>query len=79
MGVIMQIPLDKEFQLYKCMKVFTNTVQKVQQYNKDTNIVDIPEFCKMPEDRITTKADQYVTRLINENRLDDEFKKIINV
>lgn len=75
----MEISLEKEFQLYKCMKVFTKTVQKAEQYNKDEGVVDIPEFCKMKEDRITTKADQYVARLINKNRLDDEFNKLYNV
>lgn len=75
----MQIPLEKELTLYKCMKVFNNTVSKIEQYNKDNGVVDIPEFAKMPEDKLTTKADQYVNRLINENRLDDEFNKLYNV
>lgn len=75
----MEISLEQEFKLYKCMKVFNNTISKIEQYNKDNDIVDLPEFCKMPEDKLTTKVDKYVTRLINENRLDDEFNKLYNV
>lgn len=70
--------LEKEFTLYKAMRVFDNAVQRVEQLNNDLGIVDIPEFAKMPEDRITTKADNYVTMLLKENRLDEEFKKIFN-
>lgn len=70
--------LEKEFTLYKAMKIFNHLVNKITQYNRDLGIVDIPEFVKLPEDRITTQADNYVTRLINENRLDTEFAKIMN-
>lgn len=75
----MEISLEKEFQLVKTMRVFNKVVEKIEQYNRDNDVIDIPEFCKRKEDRITTKADQYVTRLINENRLDDEFNKLYNV
>jgi len=72
-----EMELEKEFTSYKVMRVFDNAVQRTEQMAADLNQVDIPEFAKMPEDRITTKADNYVAMLINENRLDTEFKKIL--
>lgn len=70
--------LEKEFTWYKAMKIFNHSVNKIMQYNRDLGIVEISEFSKLPEDRITAQADNYVTRLINENRLDTEFAKIMN-
>jgi hypothetical protein len=68
--------LEKEFQFIKAFTVFKKTVEKLSQYNEDTQGVDIPEFCKMYEDRITTQADRYVTRVINEGRLNEVFMEI---
>lgn len=75
----MKRTLEQEFQAFKIQKVWDNTVKRVNQYNLDNGSVDIPEFCKMPEDRIATEADTYVKRLLDENRLDEEFNKIISV
>lgn len=75
----MERTLEKEFILYKCMKVFEYTVNKINKYNKDLGIIDLPEFAKLPQDTINHQADMYIVKLIKENRLDDEFKKIINV
>lgn len=73
----MEISLEKEFQLVKTMRVFNKVVEKLEQYNKDSGEVDIPEFSKMPEDKITTKADRYVTQLINSGRLDEVYNKFV--
>lgn len=75
----MSIPLEKEFRAYKAAKVFAKIVEKLEMYNTTVGIVDIPEFCKLPEDKLTTRADLYVTKLINENRLDEEFCRLYNV
>lgn len=73
----MEITLEKEFQLVKTMKVFNKVVEKLEQYAKDAGEIDIPEFSKMPEDKITAKADLYVTRLLNEGRLDEIYDEIV--
>ena len=70
--------LDKEFISYKIMRVFDNAMQQAQQMNTDLGIVDLPEFCKPIEDKLTTKADNYVAMLIRENRLDEAFNKVLN-
>lgn len=64
-----QLSLERELTAVVAMWVFNYTVEKIRQYNKDTDVIDIPEFLKLPEDKIITKADQYVTRLIREGRL----------
>ncbi len=78
-GVIMKMTLEKEFVACKAARVFFKVVENLEQYNTTIGIVDLPEFCKPQEDKITTQADQYVTRLINENRLDEEFCRLYNV
>lgn len=64
---------------YKVSKVFFKTVENLENYNTTLGIIDIPEFAKLPEDKITTKADQYVTRLINENRIDDVYCQLFGI
>lgn len=73
----MEISLEEEFELVKAMKVFNKMIEKMEQYLKDSPDVDIPEFCKMPEDRISARADRYVTRIIDEGRLNEVYNKII--
>jgi hypothetical protein len=68
--------LHEEFRLYKAYKVFTNTLEKIKQYNEDIGVIDIPEFCKPEEDKLTTLADLYTTKIINDGRLDEEFNKL---
>lgn len=75
----MQISLEKEFELAKGMIIFNKVVENITQYNKDLGIVDIPEFSKMPEDTITHQADLYLTRIIQEGRLDEVYNKLLNV
>lgn len=76
---MMERTIEQEFQAFKIQKVWDNTVNLVTRYNLDIGNVDIPEFAKMPEDKISYQADMYVKRLIEENRLDDEFNKLLNV
>lgn len=75
----MKMTLEKEFQLVKTMRVFNKVVEKIEQYSKDIPEVDIPEFCKLPEDRIAARADRYVAQIITEGRLDEVYNKIVNV
>lgn len=75
----MQRTLEQEFQALKIQKVWDNTINRVNKYHLDIGSVDIPEFAKLPEDKISYQADIYVKRLIEENRLDDEFYKLLNV
>lgn len=70
--------LEEEIILYKMIRVFDDAIQRAQQMNKDLGVVDLPEFCKPIEDRLTTKADNYVAMLIRENRLDEAFNKVLN-
>lgn len=75
----MKITLEQEFELLKTMRVFNKVLENIQQYNKDMNIIDIPEFCKLPEDKITTQVDKYVCRVIAEGRLNEVYNKLINL
>ncbi len=63
------LSLEREFTAVVAMWVFNHTVKKIKQYNKDMEVIDIPEFLKLPEDKIVTKADQYVANLIREGKL----------
>lgn len=67
------LTLEKELRGIIAWRVFQGTIKKMMEYNKIINPVDIPEFQKSYEDRITTKADLYVTRLIEENRLNEVY------
>ena len=65
--------MEKEFEKEIAKRLYHYTIQKQEQYNKDNDIIDIPECYKLFEDKITTKAANYVNRLIAENRLHEVF------
>lgn len=69
--------LEKEFKkfadLYKAKAVF----EKILQYYRDLNEVDIPEFCKLPEDKLTYRADIETVRIIKDGKLDELYNKIL--
>jgi len=73
----MEISLEKEFQFTKAFRVFRKVCEKLSNYENDSPEIDIPEFCKMSEDKIEARADRYVTRIINEGKLDEVYNKII--
>lgn len=65
--------MEKEFEKEIAKRIYHYAIQKQKQYNKDNDIIDIPEFHKLFEDKITTKAANYVNRLIAENRLHEVY------
>lgn len=67
--------IDEDWRNFKANYIYKKCIEKIQQYNRDMEIVDIPEFCKQKEDRLDYQAGVYVDRLISENRLDEEFTK----
>ncbi len=62
---------EKEFEIAKIMLLFDKTIEKIKQMKSDLGVVDIPEFCKLPEDKDSAKADRFITQLRCEGRLDD--------
>ena len=70
------LSLEEEFKAVVAMRVFNHTVKNLRQYNKELDLIDVPEFAKLPEDKIIKKADVYVTRLIQEGKLYKAFCEI---
>lgn len=68
-----------EFQFMQEIKkrVYNYTLAKMEQYNKDAGVVDIPECYKLHEDKLTTKVAAYVDRLVEEGRLYEVYTKEI--
>ena len=70
MGVI---NMEKEFTRLIASRIYHGAIKKAQQYNKDNHIVDIPEHCKMFEDKLTTRAGWYVDLIIKQGRLNEVY------
>ena len=71
-----QLSLESEFKAVVAMHVFDHEVERLRQYNKELDAIDVPEFAKLAEDKIITKADKYVTRLIREGKLFQAYLEI---
>lgn len=67
------LTLEQELQTLIAWRVFQGTIKKMIEYNKVVQPLDIPEWLKPNEDKITTKADEYVSRLIDEKRLNEVY------
>ena len=70
--------LEQEFskyaKLYKAKILFEKALQYYNDLNFDT--VDIPEFCKLAEDKNEHKADKEVCRIIEQGDLDKMYNKL---
>lgn len=53
-------------------KKITSIENKMKEYQKtiESTIVDIPEFCKMKEDKFQTFIDNQINKMIRDNTLD---------
>lgn len=71
--------LEQEFskyaKLYKAKALFEKVLQYYNDLSFDT--IDIPEFCKLPEDKNEYKADKEVCRIIEQGELDKMYNKLI--
>lgn len=63
--------LEDEFQAAKIMLMFDKTIEKIKRMRADLGIVDLPEFAKPKEDRLTTQTDVFISNLIKEGRFDE--------
>ena len=70
-------PLEYQFRDEIVKRLFDYAYNKQIQYDKDNDVVDIPEFEKLPEDTIKTQIDIWITKLITEGRLYQAYNKYI--
>lgn len=56
--------MEKEFRQEVMNRLYDIAYQKMNQYNKDLDVVDLPEFAKLEEDRLSTKIDVWITELV---------------
>lgn len=70
--------LEQEFskyaKVYKAKLLFEKALQYYNDLSYET--VDIPEFCKLPEDKNEYKADMEVCRIMEQDRLDELYNKL---
>ena len=57
-------PLEYQFREEIIKRLSDFAYKKQVQYNKDLKIIDIPEFAKLPEDRIESQIDVWILTLI---------------
>lgn len=69
--------LEQEFSKYSKLYKAKVLFEKALQYYNDLDTVDIPEFCKRPEDKNEYKADKEVCRIIEQGDLDEMYNKLI--
>lgn len=65
--------MEKEFTRLIASRIYHGAIKKIQQYNKDNQIVDIPECAKLHEDKLTTRASLYVDFIIKQGRLNEVY------
>ena len=70
-------PLEMQFRQEVMNRLYDIAYQKMSQYNKDLDVVDLPEFAKLEEDRLDTKINIWITELIINDNLYDTYNKII--
>lgn len=69
--------LERELQVAKIMLLFDKTIEKIRKMQAELEVVDLPEFAKPKEDRLTTMTDRYITSVIKDNRLDEVLKNLL--
>jgi hypothetical protein len=62
-------PLEMQFRQEVMNRLYDMAYRKITQYNNDLDVVDIPEFCKMPCDRLDTRIDVWLTELVTSGNL----------
>ena len=62
-------PLEFQFRDEIAKRLFDYAYKMMIEYNKNLAVVDIPEFAKLPEDRIESQIDVWILTLITEGRL----------
>ena len=69
--------LEQEFQIAKEMLMFNISLEKMQAYQEVVQEVDIPEWLKPLEDKLTTKCMKYVNGLKANGELDECLLELI--
>ena len=67
--------MEYEFRQEVMNRLYDIAYQKMSQYNKDLDVVDLPEFVKLEEDRLSTKIDVWITELVTSGNLYNVYNK----
>lgn len=67
----MEITIEKEFEQVKRSLLFNKVFEKIIDYNKTLEEVDLPDFCKPIEEQPINQAIGFVERIIEENRVNE--------
>ena len=67
--------MEYEFRQEVMNRLYDIAYQKMSQYNKDLDVVDLPEFAKIEEDRLSTKIDVWITELVTSGNLYNVYNK----
>lgn len=70
-------PLEYQFREEIIKRLSDFAYKMMVEYNKNLAVVDIPEFAKLPEDRIESQIDVWILTLITEGRLYKTYNKYI--
>lgn len=70
-------PLEMQFRQEVINRLHYMAYKKITQYNKDLNVVDIPEISKLEENKLDCQINVWITELVTTGNLYNAYNDFI--